>query len=578
MPYSKLLSSPSLKRGSKREGKGEPIKTPLIIHLPRVYSLIDVYKLDFIEKLGEAVRNLYSDVLVVTTTDQAPGDYLDYGGRFTGLADLALDDPDVADYHPPPLLRVASYSSTEVDCFSESTVIRAVGRNPRKEAICIVPSENRSQRNLFSTHKKLEESCEQGNVRLLQRAIRQICPELRNLPIAQPLADWGFLDTPTKDKLVKHQLCGEQVIDLVSSLKKDSTEQDVKEAVIRLGRREKAIDDWCDNIEGGGTSKRSALPLNARNVIKKVEQNYRYEWERRFLSLLINPDDVEEGWSKIALEPEVKEAIVQLIQQPALTGLREYGILERGRIRGALLYGPPGTGKTHLARVLARESKAIMICVSAADLTIKWVGDTEKAIRGLFNLARMLSPCTIFIDEADALFRLRKDSDHSWERSQMNQLLYEMDGLKKSKTPPFVILATNYPSQLDHAVLRRVPSRIHIGLPSSDARQKIFEICLEGEKLHTDVNAKKLADMARGYSGSDIETVCVQAALICDTVVGDGDTRRLLKHSHFEKAFKRSASTVSQVGLAEIEAFAKSFDPMALDHMERQQDVSHFYV
>ena len=111
-----------------------------------------------------------------------------------------------------------------------------------------------------------------------------------------------------------------------------------------------------------------------------------------------------------------------------------------------------------------------MICASAANIENKYVGETEKAIQGLFSLGRMLSPCTIFIDEADALFRSRKPDDRGWERSQMNQLLYEMDGLKKSKSPPFVPLATNFPRELDHAVLRRVPSRIHIGLPSPEAR------------------------------------------------------------------------------------------------------------
>jgi SpoVK/Ycf46/Vps4 family AAA+-type ATPase len=91
---------------------------------------------------------------------------------------------------------------------------------------------------------------------------------------------------------------------------------------------------------------------------------------------------------------------------------------------GALLYGPPGTGKTHLARVLARESKSVMICVSAADIENKYVGETEKAIKGLFNLGRMLSPCTIFLDEADSIFRHRTFEDRQWQRNQINQLLH----------------------------------------------------------------------------------------------------------------------------------------------------------
>jgi SpoVK/Ycf46/Vps4 family AAA+-type ATPase len=158
-----------------------------------------------------------------------------------------------------------------------------------------------------------------------------------------------------------------------------------------------------------------------------------------------------------------------------------YGVLKKGRINGALLYGPPGTGKTHLARVLARESNAVMIHASGAELVSKWVGETEKLIKGLFNLGRMVSPSIIFIDEADALFRARGSDDRDHERSRMSQLLNETDGLKRAANPPFVLLATNFPHQLDNAVLRRVPGRLYIGLPSAPARKRIFSICLTEE-------------------------------------------------------------------------------------------------
>lgn len=268
---------------------------------------------------------------------------------------------------------------------------------------------------------------------------------------------------------------------------------------------------------------------------------------------------------------------LHLIDQPSKTGVHAYGVFRHGRVGGALLYGPPGTGETHLARVLARESKAITICASVADIENKYVGETEKAIKGLFSLGRMLSPCTIFIDEADALFRSRKSDDRGWERSQLNQLLYETDGLKKPKIPPFVLLATNFPRELDHAVLRRVPSRIHIDLPSPEARQKFFQICLADEKLHSEVDFHHLVEKSREYSGSDIQTVCVQAALICDTVVSDDDTRRLLKPWNFEMAFRRSAPTVSKTALAGIKTFAKEFDVAALDYMGHEEELGSMH-
>ena len=244
-----------------------------------------------------------------------------------------------------------------------------------------------------------------------------------------------------------------------------------------------------------------------------------------------------------------------------------YGILKKGRINGALLYGPPGTGKTHLARVLARESKAVMIHASVAELESKWVGETEKLIKGVFNLGRMVSPSIIFIDEADALFRARGCNDRGYERTRMSQLLSETDGLKRAANPPFLLLATNFPSQLDNAVLRRVPGRLHIGMPSTPARKNIFNICLAEETLDHDVDLQLLASRTHRYTGSDIRTTCIQTALICEDELleaGKIDQKRVLKMAHFEKAMGRSGPTVSRSAMQDIMAFATEFDPAAV--------------
>ena len=118
------------------------------------------------------------------------------------------------------------------------------------------------------------------------------------------------------------------------------------------------------------------------------------------------------------MDPEIRGTIIQVIQQPLSSSTAPYGILKRARLGGALFYGPPRTGKTHLARVLSRELEVIMICPSAADIENKYVGQTEKAFKGLFNLGQMLSPSIILIDEANTLFRVRKSDDRVWERSR----------------------------------------------------------------------------------------------------------------------------------------------------------------
>jgi len=250
-----------------------------------------------------------------------------------------------------------------------------------------------------------------------------------------------------------------------------------------------------------------------------------------------------------------------------------YGILKAGHIGGALLYGPPGTGKTQLARVLAREtrSKAVMIHASMAEIEESLVGQTEKIIKAIFKLGRMLSPAIIFIDEADALFKARGSTDRGYERTRISQLLAETDGMARdaATNPPFLLLATNFPHQLDNAVLRRVPGRLFIGMPSLDSRERIFRISLRNELIDRDLKLRELAIRTKGYTGSDIRTVCIQAALICEDGLGhqDGTLKRVLRDEHFQQALRRSGPTVSRKLLADIKEFATEFDPAALEKL-----------
>ena len=261
-----------------------------------------------------------------------------------------------------------------------------------------------------------------------------------------------------------------------------------------------------------------------------------------------------------------------------VSGPKSRGLLKKERVGGALIYGPPGTGKTHLARVLAKESNSVMLHVSTAEIEGTYVGDAEKFIRALFNLGRMLSPCVIFMDEADALFGARKEDSRGYERSRMAQLLKESDGLLRSKEKaPFLLLATNHPDQLDQAVLRRVPGRIYMGPPSEDARKNVFRIILRDEDLDTDLDFSLLAAKTRRFSGSDIKTLCVQAALLCEsqpdlTMSAPDEPRPVLKMTHFEEALKLCGPTISSVIMGAMENFARDFDPSAFESMRRFRD------
>lgn len=277
--------------------------------------------------------------------------------------------------------------------------------------------------------------------------------------------------------------------------------------------------------------------------------------------------------AEIALDPNTKQLVAQIISQ-VIGDIkpRKKGILKAASIRGALLYGPPGTGKTHLGRVLANEckEKARVLAVTSAEVSIKWVGDTEKFIKALFSLGNIFAPSIIFIDEADSLLRSRNLDAQSWIHSQVNQFLTEMDGLVKRQNAPFVILSTNFPQNMDHAVLRRTPLKLHLGLPSTDIRRSIIEILLKDDTIGSDTDTMSLAKMTSGYSGSDLRNLCIQAAVLAksdaenDIRASGEESDMVLGKKHFVQAMKLVKPSTSEEILENIRQFSQAYNPSAL--------------
>jgi vacuolar protein-sorting-associated protein 4 len=214
-------------------------------------------------------------------------------------------------------------------------------------------------------------------------------------------------------------------------------------------------------------------------------------------------------WDDVAgLEPAkaaLREAVVLPLRFPSLfTG-------ERKPWKGILLYGPPGTGKSHLAKAVATEVEATFFAISSSDLVSKWVGDSEKLVRALFDSATQRKPSIIFIDEVDALCSNRSDTDSEASRRLKNELLVRMSAAEDGV---LVLGATNLPFALDPAVRRRFERRILIPLPDEAARSALLRIHL-GQTPHT-LSADEIAAVARrceGLSGADV-SVLVRDALM----------------------------------------------------------------
>ncbi|RMD40500.1 hypothetical protein DV735_g4618, partial [Chaetothyriales sp. CBS 134920] len=237
--------------------------------------------------------------------------------------------------------------------------------------------------------------------------------------------------------------------------------------------------------------------------------------EKKLLSGVIEPSKIRTTFNDVHVPVETIDALqtlttLSLVRPDAF----KYGVLASDRIPGLLLYGPPGTGKTLLAKAVAKQSGARVLEVSAADINDMYVGEGEKNVQALFSLAKKLSPCIVFLDEADAMFSARANSGRRVShRELLNQFLKEWDGMSNDSGSAFIMVATNRPMDLDDAVLRRLPRRLLIDLPTEQDRLEILKIHLRHEKLAEDVQLDQLAKKTPFYSGSDLKNLAVAAAL-----------------------------------------------------------------
>ncbi|XP_066237029.1 nuclear valosin-containing protein-like isoform X2 [Saccopteryx leptura] len=237
---------------------------------------------------------------------------------------------------------------------------------------------------------------------------------------------------------------------------------------------------------------------------------------------------------------------------------------------GVLLAGPPGCGKTLLAKAVANESGLNFISVKGPELLNMYVGESERAVRQVFQRAKNSAPCVIFFDEVDALCPRRSDRETGASVRVVNQLLTEMDGLE-TRRQVFIMAATNRPDIIDPAILRpgRLDKTLFVGLPPPTDRHAILKtITKNGTKppLDADVNLEAIAGDHRcdRYSGADLSAL-VREASVCalrqEMARQKSESEKgVLKVSqkHFEEAFKKVKSSISKKDQVMYEALKQA--------------------
>ena len=204
--------------------------------------------------------------------------------------------------------------------------------------------------------------------------------------------------------------------------------------------------------------------------------------------------------------------IVEFLKNP-----EKYSKMGAKTPRGVLLCGKPGTGKTLIAKAIAGEANVPFISMSGSEFVEMFAGLGASRVRKLFERAKKISPCIIFIDEIDAIGSRRASNNgaDSENNQTLNQLLVEMDGFDSDQSI-IVIAATNRPEMLDEALLRpgRFDRTITIALPDIKGREEILKIHSKNKKISEDVDFKSIAGDTAGFTGAELENILNEAAII----------------------------------------------------------------
>jgi transitional endoplasmic reticulum ATPase len=340
-------------------------------------------------------------------------------------------------------------------------------------------------------------------------------------------------------------------------------EQLSKEAAMNALRRIRPeLDLEEDEIDAETLERLEVVEDDFKQALKGIEPSALRE-------VFVEVPDVT--WDSVGGLDDTKERLREAIQWP-LEYPEVFEQMDMQAAKGVLMYGPPGTGKTLLAKAIANEAQSNFISIKGPELLNKYVGESEKGVREVFEKARSNAPTVVFFDEIDSIAgeRGRQSGDSGVGERVVSQLLTELDGLEELEDV-VVIATTNRPDLIDPALLRpgRLDRHVHVPVPDEDARRAIFAVHTRDKPLAEDVDLDSLARRTDGYVGADIEAVCREASMAAtrefihsvnpEEVDTSVDNVRVTA-DHFEQALDEVTASVTAETKERYEEIEQQFD------------------
>lgn len=273
-----------------------------------------------------------------------------------------------------------------------------------------------------------------------------------------------------------------------------------------------SVDYIASKMAGGSNNATMGLSPISRFLGNATLNSY----ESELAGTIVDPATIDVDLKDIGGLKDVKRSLLDcsssLVEEEPGVVVGSNALLKS--VGGILLFGPPGCGKSVLVRALAKKRNLPLLPLQPSSLLRKFVGESSQLTRAVFTLAAKLSPCIIFLDEMDSLFRSRQDEENSVDRSLKTEFMQLWDQLGRSNPGVLVVGATNRPQDVDAAIQRRFERSFLIGPPNEHARADIFRLVLKNTQLDAAFDFGRCAASTEGYTPSDITNVCKAAVHI----------------------------------------------------------------